>query len=266
VKQPRYHAGFILSLEAVLLFCLLGIGLLVGVVVLRDVLVKYYLSRQDDRFLIADSSEPPKLIGNAVGFDEHDAPQVIFVDYHDADTNPLPNGFNFRTLIGVRDDRFTSRQPVFYATPNCSAAPVCIARPGSEQAHSLIASLTGTTGSISYLNALQGNGPSYAVGRDLSVSAAQDLLYRSSATQCDVELLSMWVSQTLAVTSTDSCVNIPEGQVSGAELSAFLQAQPVLIPGSSNNVFQGLIPPYFTNMIDNPLVELTRFAPTGEGL
>jgi hypothetical protein len=235
-------------------------------VVLRDALFKYYVTQQDGRFFVADDSDPPIYVGNVVGFDEHEAALLVFVDYHDADTNPLPNGFNFRTLVGVRADRFTTRQAMFYANSDCAGPPVCIAAPGAALAHNLIQDLLpSSSGTISYLNSLQGNGPSYAVGRNLAVSATQDLLFRSSALQCDVELTSMWVSQTVSAVTQDSCINIAPG-LSGGSLAPFRIAEALTIPGSTANVLEGLTPPFYTNMIGNPLQEFTRTAPRGEGL
>jgi len=263
MRQQGYQRGFILSIEAVLLFTIVGIGLMVGLSVLRDALIKYHFSQQDGRFFVADSSDPPIMIGNVAGFDEHDAPLVVFVDYHDDIDNPLPGASNFRTLVGVRDNRLTTRQALFYADVACTGPIVCVASAGSEAAHDLVATLSGTTGGISYLNALQGGGPSYAIGRDLGQSATQDLLYRSTPTQCDVELVAMWVSQTIASAVTDSCIPLSPG-ISGSDLSLFQLAEPVLRPGGTANVLQGLVAPYFINMIGNPLQEFSSIPPSGE--
>lgn len=255
--------GFILSMEAVLLFTILGIGLLVGTVVLRDALITYYLSQENRRFFVADSSDPPILVGDVVGFDEYDAPLLVFVDYHEENANPLPGEFNFRALIGARDDRLTTRQVLLYDVANCAGPPVCIASPGSLSANAQLAGLAETSSTVSFIAPLQGdNAPAYAVGRDLLAAPGQDLLYRSSTAGCTSELVSMWVSQRLSV---NACVNISPG-ISGANLAPFRLAEPVLLPdGSGENVLTGLQPPYLLNMVGNPRTELTRIAPSGEG-
>ena len=63
-------------------------------------------------------------------FDVHETPIVTFVDYG-ARVDGSGNELNFRALIGVRDDRFTSRQPIFYSNASCTTDP-CIAGPSVE--------------------------------------------------------------------------------------------------------------------------------------
>tara|TARA_R100001377_G_scaffold82177_2_gene62301 strand:- start:5357 stop:6169 length:813 start_codon:yes stop_codon:yes gene_type:complete len=262
IPPKRKQTGFILSLEAVLLFTVLGIGLLLGLSALRNALFKYYVSQQDERFIAADSSVPAILIGKVIGFDKYNAPQVVFVDYHNSSTNPLPGGFNYRTIIGVRDDRFTSGQVLFYSANSCQAGPVCIASPGSEIANTLVGNRTTLTGTISYLNAMQGSdSPSYAVGRNLSASSTQDLLYRSTTAACTVTIQSMWVSET--VLDSGSCIAVSPNFVN-SDLSSFKEAVEVLMPTGVGNVLSGLIAPYYINMIDTPTTDFTFTAPPGE--
>jgi hypothetical protein len=259
IKNIRHQSGFILSMEAVLLFTILGIGLLFGVSLLRNSLIKYYFNQVNTRFFVADSHASPILIGDVVGFDEHETPLVVFTDYNSA-TNMLPGSFNYRTLIGIRDDRFTTRQPLLYSDTSCGV-PACIAARSSELANGLIASAAKSSGTISYLNAMQGtNAPTYAVGRKLSEFSDKDFLYRSTGNACGVSLQSMWVSQTVGDNS-QSCVAV---SLSGSDLDNFKSVESVQMPDGLNNVLVNLTFPNLINMVENPLVDFSYTTPTGE--
>ena len=80
-KRINRQDGFVLTIEALLIFTILGIGLFVGLVALRDAVFKYKLSQQDQDFYVFDSSDPAKVIGKVASFDEHEAPLVPFIDY-----------------------------------------------------------------------------------------------------------------------------------------------------------------------------------------
>ena len=260
-RNYRRQSGFILSMEAVLLFTILGIGLFLGMSILRNSLIKYYFNQVNTRFFVADSTTAPILIGDVVGFDEHETPLVVFTDY-DSASNALPGDFNYRTLIGIRDDRFTTRQPLLYSDASCGV-PVCIPGRSSEVANGLIVTAANTTGTISYMNAMQGaNAPVYAVGRILTGATPNiDQLYRSTGTACAVAVQSMWVSQTVG-TNAQSCIAV---SVSGSDLVNFESAVAVTMPtDSSSNVLATLNAPFFLNMVDNPLVEFTQTTPVDE--
>jgi hypothetical protein len=249
-RNYRHQSGFILSMEAVLLFTILGIGLFLGMSTLRNSLIKYYVNQVNTRFFVADSTTDPILIGDVVGFDEHETPLVVFTDY-DLDSNLLPGDFNYRTLIGIRDDRFTTRQPLLYSDASCGV-PACIPGRSSEVANGLIVTAAKTTGTISYMSAMQGaNAPVYAVGRILTgATPDKDHLYRSTGIACAVDLRSMWVSQTLG-TNAESCIPVNVNGIS--DLASFESAVAVPMPtDASNNVLSKLIAPFFLNMIDKP--------------
>jgi hypothetical protein len=263
-----------LSIEAVLLFTVIGIGLMVGLVVLRDALIRKYASDQEARFIVADSSGdstttpaiPSKLVGIAVGFDEKESPLLVFTDY-----DPLGTGINFRALIGARADRFTSRQVVLYESTDCGATaslPICVTKPGAFDADDLIKSATGLTSSLSSIYALQGNGPVYAVGRGIT-SSDQGRLYRGNFTsgtspqQVDCpanEFNSVWVSMR---GTNDSCLSLV-APITGTITTDFQEAVEVMMPDGVTNVFFGLTPPFFTNMVGNPLTDFSSTAPTAE--
>lgn len=276
--KPQQQGGFVLTLELMLILTVLGIGLLVGFVAVRDALFKYYVSEQSKEIYVSDANGVT--IGRNVGFDEHEAPLLVFVDRSQTE--------NFRALIGVRDDRFTSREPIYYTLPNCQWDP-CMKKPGDEDADSQGVDFLPGTGSVSYLYALQG-GPTYGVGagNDDRIKGA---LFRSSAQSCPVDLLaspigSRWISQKvvsgepcelfvlpIGVSNTlpdpsclignprDALDCCPEGsELSGDGRNRICIAQEVLVLAESvpnpniptTNVLDGLDAPFSVNLpIDN---------------
>lgn len=190
------NAGFILSLELLLILTVLGIGLVVGVVAVRDAIFKYMNSQQNNEVFVSDSNDTN--MGVAVGFDEHEAPLLIFTD----SSGDTP----YRALIGIRDDRFTSREPVYYTLPNCQGDP-CVKSPSDENADSAGTGLLPGTGSVSYFNALQA-GPTYAVGAGPDGERIKGSLYRETPQACEYNALeaaqgSRWMSQ--KVVSGEPC-------------------------------------------------------------
>lgn len=193
--KRKSQSGFILTLELMILMTVLGIGLLIGFISVRDAVFKYYIVEQSKEIFVSDANDVN--LGRSIGFDEHEAPLLVFVDRSQTE--------NFRSLLGVRDDRFTSREPVYYTLPNCQGDP-CMKLPSDEDADSQGIDFLPNTGSVSYLYALQG-GPTYGVGagNDNRVKGA---LYRSGAQSCPVDLLaspigSRWMSQ--KVVSGEPC-------------------------------------------------------------
>ncbi|MFT7052490.1 MAG: hypothetical protein ACJAU1_000034 [Psychromonas sp.] len=184
--------GFIITLELLLIVTILVLGTLGGVIAIRDALVKHYSNQQAQKTLVVDDNGA--VLGEAVDYDEHDAPRIFYID------RTLEQ--NYRVLIGVRDDRFTSREPIYYSGSQCSGDP-CIKSISDEATDSQgIDSLPGT-GSVSYFNALQGQ-PNYAIGR--GDEGLQGFLYRESIQQCPVnssEIGSRWLSQ--KVVSGEPC-------------------------------------------------------------
>lgn len=189
------QGGFVITLELIIIISILGFGTLVGIVMIRDALVKHYVAKQSSETLVADAAG--RVLGEAIDFDEHDAPRIFFVD-RSQDTP-------FRTLIGVRDDRFTSREAVYYSGSACTGVP-CIKTISDELTSSRGTDSLPGTGNVSYFNALQG-GPNYAVGRG-SVGLPGHL-YRESLLMCPVapsELQSRWMSQKVA--SGEPCESV----------------------------------------------------------
>jgi hypothetical protein len=216
-RRAEGERGFIITLELVLIFTILGIGLLVGIVAIRNALFVWWQKKQSQTVWVYDSSDPVQVLGPARDFDEHEAPRLFYIDREFADLDPADpppagvdpswQGRNFRAFLGVRDDRFTSRHRLFYASPDCSGFAACIAGPGEEgDDNRAVGSPTvGEAGGIGSIYPLQ-QGPSYGIGADLTNVVGVDpldgfpgALYRSSATQCEdttiESLLSYWESQ-----------------------------------------------------------------------
>ena len=247
----RVHnqSGFILTIEAVLIFTILGIGLFVGIVAVRDAWFKYALSQQDQSFYVFDSSDPVIVIGKVAGFDEHEAPLVPFIDYDVSFNGGDP--VNHRALIGVRDDRFTSRQPVFYSLPNCTGS-ICISGAGIESSYNRGVDNIAATGGIGYLYALQG--VSYAIGAG-DGGAIKGRLYRQTAAACGVALQSAWDSQ--RVVAGSPCISVAVGP------AGFFTAQSV-DRGPGENVLDPLTAGFYTNMISTPSTTYTAVLPGDE--
>ncbi|WP_420390880.1 hypothetical protein [Marinobacter sp.] len=175
--------GFVVTVELILIITILVLGSLVGLIAIRDALFKHYVNKQSTEAIVADA--PGKLLGKAVDFDEHDAPRIFLFD------RTLGDGQTRRTLIGVRDDRFTSREAIYYSQQNCSGTP-CIKTTSDETTDSVGADAQAGSGNVSYFNALQGF-PNYAVGR--GSDGLPGALFRETTEVCPVDIQSRWVSQ-----------------------------------------------------------------------
>lgn len=258
-RRVRRQGGFIISMEAILVITILGIGLFIGLAAVRNALFKYYVARQDTSFVVYDSSSPTRrLLGTAVGFDEHQAPLLAFVDYgvvYPAGADPR----NLRALIGVRNDRFTSRQPVFYKNADCSGT-VCIAVE-TNSGGALVPGVDSEVGPIAQLYAMQ-DGPVYAVGAGTDGKPLQGSLYRSTTASCTETMQSMWVSAMLYETSSGSmCVSLPSSPPA-ARLKEGVEVETT--SGSGENVLQKPTAPFYVNMVNTPL-QTSPLAPVAEG-
>ncbi len=172
----RRQGGFIISLELMLILTILVIGTFVGCVAVRNALFQVSGSWIAHSNRIFDSTTPePLLVGKAKTFDLCEAPQIICRD-------PLDGR---AALLGVRPDRFTSRDRVYYTGPNCTGIPF-LAPPGNPAF------------SVGYFNALQS--VSFGVGAPSTWPADPALgpgtLYRADAGPTTaVTILSVWTSQ-----------------------------------------------------------------------
>jgi len=252
-RHTHKQAGFVLTIEAVLIFTILGIGLFVGIIAVRDAWFKYSFSQQDQEFYVFDSSDPVIVIGKVAGFDEHEAPLVPFIDYG-ARTDINGNLLNFRALIGVRDDRFTSRQPIFYSGASCTGTP-CIAGPSAEASYNTGIDDIPSTGGVGYLNALQGI--TYGIGSG-DAGAIKGRLYRQSLNACAANLVSAWDSQ--RVVTGSPCIAIT---ATGPNPAGFFEAESV-DHGAGQNVLDPLTPVFYTNMISTPSTTYSAIPPGAE--
>ncbi len=191
-RGRQSEAGFIITIELILIATILVIGSLVGLVAIRDALVKRIAHRESQQITVYDANGI--WLGRAIGFDEHQAPLVPYIDRTVPPESPDPAHLDYRALIGVRDDRFTSREPVYYDGLDCTGTP-CIKATSDETADNTGLSGLPATGAVSYLHALQG-GPNYAIGA--SPDGIQGRLYRSTFQACPVapaDIQSRYLSQ-----------------------------------------------------------------------
>ncbi|MBH0077100.1 hypothetical protein I6F48_16360 [Pseudoalteromonas sp. SWYJ118] len=182
--KKHYQQGYILTIELILIITILIIGSIGGVILVRDALIKRHQTKVDNQITVVDANNTP--LGIAVSFDEHQAPLIFYTDRGANST--------YRALISIRDDRFTSREAVYYDAPNCQGNP-CLKGLSDEATDSQGVSKLNNTGNISYINALQ-QGPNYAIGQLGNTVIGQ--LLRSTPQQCPAnseQILSRYVSQ-----------------------------------------------------------------------
>ncbi|MBB1339821.1 hypothetical protein [Pseudoalteromonas sp. SR44-2] len=182
--KKHYQQGYILTIELILIITILIIGSIGGVILVRDALIKRHQTKVDNQITVVDANNRP--LGIAVSFDEHQAPLIFYTDRGANNT--------YRALIGIRDDRFTSREAVYYDAPNCQGNP-CLKGLSDEATDSQGVSKLNNTGNVSYINALQ-QGPNYAIGQLDNTVIGQ--LLRSTPQQCPAnseQILSRYVSQ-----------------------------------------------------------------------
>lgn len=199
--------GFVITTTMVVMFTLIVIGLFVGLSSVKNAWVKKRVFENSiDVFVVTETGT---VLGKAVDFDEHETPLVPFVDYDVPGSNGSPA--NYRVLVGVRDDRFTSRERVYYPNSlNCTGQP-CIFVPSTETSGNTsvnsegIDKITGT-GGVSYQLATQAGGGvgtryNYAIGS--SNGGLPGHLLRQTDTSCVVNIpdptqdtyISFWQSQ-----------------------------------------------------------------------
>ena len=238
-RRADGQQGFVITLELILIFTILGIGLLVGIVAIRNALVVWWAKKRANTVWVYDSGSPAQLLGPARDFDEHEAPRLFYIDrdvpwcvpFGDPGCTDIVK--NYRAFVGVRDDRFTTRPRVFYSELGCTGTP-CLPDVSNEAADNLgigflsinidsnndgtidssTTSRLQNAGGVGYLYALQ-RGPNYGVGADVDQtfngSRLPGTLYRQSAQSCEDPIRSVWTSQ--EVVPGEPCLNLPDGLV-----------------------------------------------------
>ncbi len=221
----RRQGGFIITIELILVTTILLIGSLAGLAAIRDALIKRWANQESQTVTVYDANGVA--LGRALGFDEHQAPLLPYIDRSVPPLAPDPAHRNYRALIGVRDDRFTSREAVYYDGPDCTGTP-CIKATSDEAADHTGLSGRPATGAVSYLHALQG-GPNYAIGA--SPDGIRGRLYRSTALACPIaaaDIQSRYLSQ--KVVAGSPC----ESRVASAEPVAGGYCSDPLTPCDAN--------------------------------
>lgn len=232
--------GFVLTIEFIVISTILVIGIFVGVAALRDSLIKQSQRQVTDRMLVADANG--QVLGPVVAFDEHEAPLVPYIDRTQP---PDSRGVvrNQRILIGIRDDRFTSREPIYYTGENCTGTP-CIKSRSDEYADSLDIAGDNRAGAVSYSLAQQ-NLLNYGIGR--SKAGVQGDLFRESANSCPgngAEIRSRYVSQ--KVVAGQPCELIEQVSSEPQPTGKFVvvgEADTACLVGTSLSDPLGVLPP-----------------------
>ncbi|WP_148862801.1 type II secretion system protein [Marinobacter fonticola] len=214
--------GFVITLELVLIITILVLGSLVGLVAIRDALVKHYVMKQNQEAIVVDAAGT--VLGKAVDFDEHDAPRIFLMDQSKVSPS--------RTLIAIRDDRFTSREAIYYSGANCTGTP-CIKTISDETTDSIGVDGQFGSGNVSYFNALQGMA-NYAVGA--GENGLPGALFSESPQACPVppsKIGSRWVSQKIVVGDPCETVNLEDKSTVPAFTGCLINTlEPCECPGS----------------------------------
>ena len=108
--RRQRQAGFVITVELLLIFTVVVIAVVVALAAVRNALLDsgVFLRRP----LVFDSSATPRLVGKVLDLDDSEAARVLRRDPN----NGLP------VLLGVRVDRFASHTPIFYALDGCLGA------------------------------------------------------------------------------------------------------------------------------------------------
>ncbi len=188
VGRRHRAAGFVLTLELLLIVALVVIPILIGLILLGRKAYTLYLAQREfidqpySRAVVWDSSATPKVIGAVIGYDPFEAPLVVFRD-------AAAGG---GVVLGVRPTRITSYGEVYYDDDTCTTNP-------RIRAHDSPKATVSGNPPIGF--AYQMLGRSYAMGRG-------NVLYASSTPvtgSTTVDGTSVWVWTSQDVTKNASC-------------------------------------------------------------
>jgi hypothetical protein len=214
-RRRRTSGGFILTLELLLLLAIFGTVIVFALILVQQHFVKS-VSNPFGRTVFVYDSTPPSgsslLIGRAVGFNQYEAPQVIYRINDPAE--PVA------ALLGVRPANFTTRPSVFYDAPGCTGGSWML-DPANAAA--------GASGEVSDFYSTQGT--AFAIG---FAGGSQNVLYRSTPGAAPAVMpQSRWVSERYTL----NCQPVAP--------DAALQA--ALIPATFvSNMSTIYLPPYWT--------------------
>jgi len=201
----RQNAGFIITVELLLMLALFVVPLIVGGTIVARKLLTLYLDRRDyaelpySRAVVWDSSAPAKVVGPVVGYDPYEAPLVLFRD----------DATKAGVILGIRTNRITSYGEVFYTNASCTSDPMVRAYNASVGTGAAAPSYEYVPDGFAY----QMQGVSYAMGSD-------NILYRAqNATGANVTSdgtnLFVWQSRDLAPSTLSSpdppCYTVANG-------------------------------------------------------
>jgi hypothetical protein len=211
-RRRKRSRGFILTLELLLLLAIFGTVIVFALVLVQQHFVQSVSDPFGRTVFIYDSTSPSVLIGRAVGFNQYEAPQVIYRIPDPAE--PVA------ALLGVRPANFTTRPSVFYDSPTCTGGAWML-DPTNAAA--------GASGEASDFYATQGT--AFAIG---IAGGSQNVLYRSTSGAAPGAMpQSRWVSERYSI----NCQPVAADPVLQAALV------PATLVSDMSTIYQ---PPYWT--------------------
>lgn len=120
------QSGYIISIELLLIFSILIIGSIVAVVGVRDAVLRHLAIRDAAQLKVKDSTAPdPLIFGRPVNYDLCEAPQILCPDFGFDENNSggmaTPGSTEgLRALVGIRPDRFVTRNQIYFTGANCT--------------------------------------------------------------------------------------------------------------------------------------------------
>lgn len=238
-RRLSSQSGFIITVEALFLFTIVVLAVVVALAGLRNALIDSGLVLRPT--LVFDSSAPDRiLVGKVVDFDDSETPRFLRRD---------PNT-GLTVLLGARVDRFTSHEPVFYSVAGCVGAAYVIAPSAFGPAPGSLADVERLEGRVGSFNRMRG--AVYAIGfSPLTVGPVSPygtgLLFRDdpatapALTSVASAFVSSWDHTDAAPGDPDplnpcrSLVDVVPGLV---------PALPVTDPAISANLLAPFIPPF----------------------
>lgn len=223
-RSKKRQAGFVITVEALLLFTIVVIAVIVALAAVRNALIESGIFLRP--VLVFDSTAPdPLLVGKVFDLHDTETPRVLRRDPNNGLSVPL----------GVRRGRLTTHAPVFYTLPGC-LGPAYVTGPGFL-----------SDARVSQYHQL--HGVIYAVGAD---PGGPGLLFRDDGTTvpcsglgCPV-VSSVWISEWTFADSTapdptplDPCRALTPGTRDG-----LVPAVEVLDPATAANVLAPFVPPF----------------------
>ncbi len=120
MRPSRSHQrGFVISLEFVVIFTILFLALLAGCVVVRNGIIQAAVARARSEVFVKDGQF--HVIAKPVSYDLCEAPQLLCRDPgypSPVDPDPGPSA-GLNALVGVRPDRFVTRNRIYFSEPGC---------------------------------------------------------------------------------------------------------------------------------------------------